>query len=65
MVPIEVCVPLFSYFLVVGSVLAVLLFYADAVMVLRPLPFGAQRVGLPESYIEQTSPPHLYPSRGL
>jgi hypothetical protein len=65
MVTIEVCVPLFSYFLVVGSVLAVLIFYADAVLVPRPLPFGAQRVGLPESYTEQTPPPHLYPPRGL
>ena len=37
------CVPLFSYFLVAGSVLAVLSFYAETVMVPRSLPFGAQK----------------------
>ena len=43
--------PVFSYFLVVGSVLTGLLFYADSVMVARPLPFSvSQKIGLPESY---------------
>ena len=57
--------PLFSYFLVVGSVLAVLLFYSGTVMVPRPLPFAAQKVGIPESHKEPTSlpTPHLYPPR--
>ena len=35
--------PLFSYFLVVGSVLAALFFYAETVMVPRSLPFGARQ----------------------
>ena len=38
--------PLFSYFSVVGSVLAVLFFYAETVMVPQSLPFGAQKIGL-------------------
>ena len=55
--------PLFSYFLVVGSVLAVLFFYAETAMVPRPLPFGAQKIGLPESHNEPTSlpTPHMDP----
>jgi hypothetical protein len=47
-------VPVFSYFLIVGSVLTGLLFYADSVMVARPLPFSvSQKIGLPESYKTQ------------
>ena len=46
--------PVFSYFLIVGSVLTGLLFYADSVMVARPLPFSvSQKIGLPESYKAQ------------
>lgn len=46
--------PVFSYFLIVGSVLAGLLFYADSVMVARPLPFSvSQKIGLPESHKTQ------------
>jgi len=44
-------VPVLSYFLIVGSVLTGLLFYADSVMVAGPLPFStSQRIGLPEPY---------------
>ena len=59
------CVPLFSYFLVAGSVLAVLSFYAETVMVPRSLPFGAQKIGLPEAHNGPTSlpTPRLYPPR--
>ncbi len=43
--------PIFLYFLIVGPVLAGLLFYADNVMVPVPLPFSvSQRIGLPEPY---------------
>ena len=35
--------PIFSYFLVVGSILTGLLFYANTVIVLSPLPFGSQK----------------------
>lgn len=43
--------PLFSYFLIVGSVLTGLLFYADSVMVPVSLPFStSQSIGLPEPY---------------
>jgi hypothetical protein len=42
-------VPVFSYFLVVGSVLTGLLCYANSVMVPAPLPFSvSQKMGLPE-----------------
>jgi hypothetical protein len=51
---VEVCVPLFLYFLVLGSVLAVLFFYAETVMVPQSLPFGAQKIGLPELHKEPT-----------
>ena len=43
--------PVFSYFLIVGSVLTGLLFYANSVMVPGPLPFSnSQTIGLPEPY---------------
>jgi hypothetical protein len=43
-------VPVFQYFLVVGSVLTGLIFYANSVMAPVPLPFSvSQRIGLPES----------------
>ena len=43
--------PILSYFLIVGSVLTGLLYFADSVMVAGPLPFStSQRVGLPEPY---------------
>jgi hypothetical protein len=43
-------VPIFSYFLIVGSALTSLLFYANSVMAPVPLPFSvSQRMGLPES----------------
>ena len=56
-------VPLFSYFLVVGSVLAVFFFYAETVMVPRSLPFGAQKIELAKSHNEPTSlpTPHMEP----
>jgi hypothetical protein len=42
--------PVFQYFLVVGSVLTGLIFYANSVMAPVPLPFSvSQRIGLPES----------------
>jgi hypothetical protein len=44
-------VPVFSYFLIVGSVLTGLLFYADSVMVPGSLPFStSQSTELPEPY---------------
>jgi hypothetical protein len=43
-------VPVFSYFLIVGSLLTGLLFFANSVMVAGPLPFSvSQTVGLPGS----------------
>ena len=43
--------PLFSYFLIIGSVLTGLLFYANSVMVPEPLPFSvSQTIGLPQPY---------------
>ncbi|HSP61938.1 MAG TPA: hypothetical protein VLQ90_03050 [Pyrinomonadaceae bacterium] len=43
--------PIFSYFLIVGSVLTGLLFYADSVMDPSSLPFSvSQRIGLPKPY---------------
>lgn len=43
--------PVFSYFLIVGSVLTGLLFYANNVVVPEPLPFSvSQTTGLPEPY---------------
>ena len=42
--------PIFSYLLVVGSILAGLLFFAGITIVPDPLPFGSQKIGLPESY---------------
>jgi len=43
--------PIFLYFLIVGPLLAGLLFYADNVMVPVPLPISvSQRIGLPEPY---------------
>ena len=43
--------PILSYFLIVGSVLTGLLFYADSVMVPVSLPFStSQSIGLPEPY---------------
>ena len=43
--------PLLSYFLVVGSVLAGLLFYAGDLVVPNPLPFSSSpQVGLPQPY---------------
>jgi hypothetical protein len=53
-------VPLFSYFLVVGSLLAGLLFYADTMTTSNPLPFVTQKVGLPESYKAPRSIPQQY-----
>jgi len=45
------CVPVFSYFLIVGSVLTGLLSYASSVMVPEPLPFRvSQTIGLPKPY---------------
>jgi hypothetical protein len=44
-------VPVFSYFLIVGSVLTGLLFYANSVLAPLPPPFAvSQRVGLPKPY---------------
>jgi hypothetical protein len=44
-------VPVFSYFLIIGSVLTGLLFYANSVMVPEPLPFSiSQTIGLPKPY---------------
>lgn len=44
-------VPIFSYFLIIGSVLTGLLFYANSVMVPSPPPFSvSQKIGLPEPY---------------
>ena len=44
--------PVLQYFLVVGSVLTGLLFYANSVMVPAPPPFSvSQRIGLPEPSI--------------
>jgi hypothetical protein len=44
-------VPVFSYFLIVGSVLTGLLFYANSVLTPISLPFAvSQRVGLPMPY---------------
>lgn len=41
--------PVFSYFLIVGSVLTGLLLYANGVMAPTPLPFSvSQKIGLPE-----------------
>lgn len=43
--------PVVQYFLIVGSVLTGLIFYANAVMVPAPLPFSvSQKNGLPEPY---------------
>ena len=43
--------PILSYFLIVGSVLTGLLFYADSVMVPVSLPFStSQSIGLPKPY---------------
>jgi hypothetical protein len=40
-----------------------LFFYAETIMVPQSLPFGAQKIGLPESHNEPTSlpAPHMYP----
>jgi hypothetical protein len=44
-------VPVFQYFLVVGSVLTSLIFYADRLMVPAPLPFSVSQInGLPAPY---------------
>jgi len=44
-------VPVLSYFLIVGSVLAGLLFYAESVIVPVSLPFStSQSIGLPKPY---------------
>lgn len=49
--------PIFSFFLVVGSILAGLLFYADTVMPPSPLPFSvSQRIGIPDSYKVRSDP---------
>jgi hypothetical protein len=53
-------VPIFSYFLVVGSILTGLLIYANTVIVLSPLSFGSQKIGLPESHKAPTSIPQQY-----
>ena len=43
--------PIFSYFLIAGSALAGLVFYADRVIAPSPLPFSvSQQIGLPEPY---------------
>jgi hypothetical protein len=43
-------VPIFSYFLIVGSVLTGLLFFANSTIAPVPLPFSvSQRIGLPEA----------------
>ena len=43
--------PIFSYFLIVGSVLTGLVLYADRVIAPSPLPFNvSQKIGLPEPY---------------
>ena len=43
--------PLFSYFFVVGLILAGLLYCTDAVIIPNPAKFGgSQRIGLPEPY---------------
>ena len=43
--------PIFSYFLVVGSILTGLLFSVDTVIAPSPLSFKvSQRIGLPKSY---------------
>ena len=43
--------PVLQYFLVVGSGLIGLLFYANSVMAPAPLPFSvSQTIGLPEAY---------------
>jgi hypothetical protein len=59
---IEICVsltttrkalfmPIFSYFLVVGLILAGLLYCANAVIIPGPVKFGgSQKIGLPDSY---------------
>jgi hypothetical protein len=53
-------VPLLSYFLVVGSLLTGLLFYADTVFTSSPLPIVTQKVGLPDSYKAPRSMPQQY-----
>jgi hypothetical protein len=53
-------VPIFSYLLVVGSILTGLLFFADAIIVSGPLPFGSQKIGLPESYKAPSLMPQQY-----
>ena len=43
--------PVLKYFLVLGSGLIGLLFYANSVMVPAPLPFSvSQKIGLPDAY---------------
>ena len=43
--------PVLQYFLIVGSVLAGLLFYANSVMTPAALPFSvSQKIGLPEAF---------------
>lgn len=43
--------PIFSYFLVVGVILAGLLYCADAVIIPNPAKFGgSQAIGLPQPY---------------
>jgi hypothetical protein len=53
-------VPIFSYLLVVGSILTGLLFFADTIIVPGALPFGAQKIGLPEPYKAPTLLPQQY-----
>ena len=40
--------PIFSYLLVVGLILTGLLFFADTIIVPGALPFGSQKIKLPE-----------------
>ena len=52
--------PIFSYLLVVGSILTGLLFFADTIIVPGALPLGSQKIGLPESYKTPTLIPQQY-----
>ena len=54
------CVPIFSYLLVVGSILTGLLFFADTIIVPGALPLGSQKIGLPKSYKTPTLIPQQY-----